>query len=61
MGVGGMIGGYSYVQLALTFVSDGASFTYLEHAFPQQPAIASIAGGTVVVGYIVTLSRGPRS
>ena len=51
-----LIGGYSYVQLALTFVSDGASFTYLEHAFPQQPAIAAITGWTVVVGYIGTLA-----
>ena len=51
-----LIGGYSYVRLALTFVSDGASFTYLEHAFPQQPAIAAITGWTVVVGYIGTLA-----
>ena len=51
-----LIGGYSYVQLALTFVSDGASFTYLEHAFPQKPAIAAITGWTVVVGYIGTLA-----
>jgi amino acid transporter len=55
-GVLALIGGYSYVRLALTFVSDGASFTYLEHAFPQQPAIAAITGWTVVVGYIGTLA-----
>jgi len=51
-----LIGAYSYVRLALAFVSDGASFTYLEHAFPQQPAIAAITGWTVVVGYIGTLA-----
>jgi amino acid transporter len=51
-----LIGGYSYVRLALTFVSDGASFTYLEHAFPRHPAIAAITGWTVVVGYIGTLA-----
>ena len=51
-----LIGGYSYVRLALTFVSDGASFTYLEHAFPEQPAIGAITGWTVVVGYIGTLA-----
>jgi len=51
-----LIGGYSYVRLALTFVSDGASFTYLEHAFPRQPAVAAITGWTVVVGYIGTLA-----
>lgn len=58
-GLGGLlalIGGYSYVRLALTFVSDGASFTYLEHAFPRQPAVAAITGWTVVVGYIGTLA-----
>ena len=51
-----LIGGYSYVRLALTFVSDGASFTYLEHAFPESPWIAAITGWTVVVGYIGTLA-----
>ncbi|NIA27041.1 MAG: amino acid permease [Desulfobulbaceae bacterium] len=51
-----LIGGYSYVRLSLTFVSDGASFTYLEHAFPRYPAIAAITGWTVVVGYIGTLA-----
>ena len=51
-----LIGGYSYVQLALTFSSDGASFTYLEHAFPRHPAIAAITGWTVVIGYIGTLA-----
>jgi len=51
-----LIGGYSYVRLALAFVSDGASFTYLEHAFPRQPAIAAITGWTVVIGYIGTLA-----
>ncbi len=51
-----LIGGYSYVRLALTFVSDGASFTYLEHAFPRHPAIAAITGWTVVIGYIGTLA-----
>ena len=48
--------GYSYVRLALAFHSDGASFTYLERAFPQTPAIAGVAGWTVVVGYIGTLA-----
>ncbi len=48
--------GYSYVKLALGFHSDGASFTYLERAFPQQPNIAGIAGWTVIVGYIGTLA-----
>jgi len=55
-GVLALMGGYSYVRLALTFVSDGASFTYLEHAFPRHHAIAAITGWTVVVGYIGTLA-----
>ncbi len=48
--------GYSYVKLALGFHSDGASFTYIEHAFPHRPNIAGIVGWTVVVGYIGTLA-----
>ncbi len=48
--------GYSYVKLALGFHSDGASFTYLERAFPKRPNIAGVAGWTVIVGYIGTLA-----
>jgi amino acid transporter len=48
--------GYSYAKLALAFRSDGASFTYLERAFPTRPEVAGIAGWTVVVGYIGTLA-----
>lgn len=58
-GLGSLIAlaaGYSYVRLALTFHSDGASFTYLEHAFPSHPDIAGIAGWTVIVGYVGTLA-----
>jgi amino acid transporter len=50
------VAGYSYVRLALTYHSDGASFTYLERAFPQVPSIAGIVGWTVVIGYIGTLA-----
>lgn len=48
--------GYSYVRLALGYRSDGASFTYLERAFPTHPNIAGIAGWVVTVGYIGTLA-----
>lgn len=51
-----MVAGYSYSKLALAFRSDGASFTYLEHAFPEKPAIAAVAGRIVVAGYMGTLS-----
>ncbi len=49
-------GGYSYIKLALAFHSDGASFTYLERAFPRHTNIAGIAGWTVIAGYVGTLS-----
>ncbi len=58
-GIGALIAlsaGYSYIRLALAFRSDGASFTYLEKAFPDWPAIAGVAGWTVIVGYIGTLA-----
>ena len=48
--------GYSYIRLALTFRSDGASYTYLAHAFPDQPHIAGITGWTVILGYVGTLA-----
>jgi len=48
--------GYSYVRLALTYRADGASFTYLQRAFPRYPSIPGIAGWTVIVGYIGTLA-----
>ncbi len=51
-----LVAGYSYTRLALTYHSDGASFTYLERAFPTRPAVAGIAGWTVVVGYVGTLA-----
>ncbi len=48
--------GYSYIRLALSFRDDGASYTYLARAFPRQPAIASLAGWTVITGYVGTLA-----
>nr|WP_261343269.1 APC family permease [Gimesia panareensis] len=48
--------GYSYVKLALGFQSDGASFTFLDRAFPEYPNVAGIAGWTVIVGYVGTLA-----
>lgn len=51
-----IVAGYSYVRLALTYRADGASFTYLERAFPRHPNVAGIAGWTVVVGYIATMA-----
>ena len=34
--------GYSYVHLALTFRSDGSSFTYLDQALPWHPNIGGL-------------------
>lgn len=50
------LAGYSYIKLALSFKDDGASFTYLEHAFPKTPNFAGIIGWAVIVGYIGTLA-----
>jgi len=51
-----LLAGYSYIRLALAFHSDGASFTYLEHAFPNRPFLGALTGWTVIVGYIGTLA-----
>ncbi len=48
--------GYSYIRLALTFRTDGASYSYLAHAFSHQPHIAGVAGWTVILGYVGTLA-----
>jgi len=48
--------GYSYVRLALTYRGDGASFTYLQHAFPNYPVVAAFTGWTVILGYVGTLA-----
>ena len=48
--------GYSYIRLALTFRSDGASYTYLAKAFAKAPHISGITGWTVIVGYVGTLA-----
>lgn len=46
--------GYSYVRLAVSHSGDGASYTYLRHAFPGHPSVSGIAGWTVILGYIGT-------
>ena len=51
-----LIMGYSYVKLAVAFHSDGASFTYLEQAFPKYKFISSLTGWTVIIGYIGTMA-----
>ncbi|MBL4590332.1 MAG: amino acid permease [Phycisphaerales bacterium] len=51
-----MLAGYSYVRLALAYRDDGASFTYLERAFPKHPHVAGVEGWAVIVGYVGTLA-----
>jgi amino acid transporter len=51
-----LIAGYSYVKLALALPEDGASFTYLAHAFPSHPLVAVVTGWTVIIGYVGTLA-----
>ena len=48
--------GYSYAKLALAFPRDGASYTYLQRAFPTRPVVASVTGWAVVLGYVGTLA-----
>ena len=55
-GILALIMGYSYAKLAVAFHSDGASFTYLEYAFPKHRFIGAITGWTVIIGYIGTLA-----
>ena len=55
-GILALIMGYSYVKLAVAFHSDGASFTYLEYAFPEHKFIGAITGWMVIIGYIGTLA-----
>jgi len=50
------LAGYSYVRLALAYHSGGASFTYLEIAFPNHLWISAITGWTVIIGYVGTLA-----
>jgi len=47
-----LIMGYSYVKLAVSFHNDGASFTYLEYAFPKHKFIGALTGWAVIIGYI---------
>ncbi|WP_456449388.1 APC family permease [Hydrogenimonas sp.] len=57
--MGGLIAlfaGYNYARLAVTYRQDGASYTYLQHAFPENPMIAAFVGWSVIVGYIGTLA-----
>ena len=57
--LGGLVAlgaGYSYCRLALAYPVDGASFTYLERAFPARRGIAAVTGWTVIVGYVGTLA-----
>ena len=56
--LGGLIAlltGISYAHLGLDFPSDGGSFTYLEHAFPNRN-IAGIGGWLLLVGYVGTMA-----
>lgn len=51
-----LLAGYSYIRLATAFRNDGASFTYLEIAFPRHPVIGAFVGWVVIVGYVGTMA-----
>ncbi len=55
-GIIALFAGYNYAKLALAYREDGASYTYLRHAFPNRPVIAAFVGWSVIVGYIGTLA-----
>ncbi len=55
-GIIAMFAGYNYAKLAVTYRQDGASYTYLQHAFPNHPMIAAFVGWSVIIGYIGTLA-----
>ena len=59
LGLGGVLAlltGLSYAHLGLAFRDDGGSFTYIEHAFSRQAALAGFAGWILVSGYAGTLA-----
>ncbi|WP_300369132.1 APC family permease, partial [Hydrogenimonas sp.] len=55
-GIIAVFAGYNYAKLAVTYRQDGASYTYLQHAFPNRPMIAAFVGWSVIIGYIGTLA-----
>lgn len=48
--------GYSFAKLSLAFPGNGSNFTYLCHAFPSSPWIASLSGWAIIIGYVGTLA-----
>ncbi|MCL1693132.1 MAG: APC family permease [Actinomycetia bacterium] len=58
LALGGLVAlfsGYSYVRLAGTFPTDGASYTYVSRAWSQHPEFGALTGWTVILGYVGTL------
>jgi amino acid transporter len=58
LAMGGLVAlfaGYSYIRLAATFPTDGASYTYISRTWPDHPELGALVGWTVIVGYIGTL------
>lgn len=51
-----LVAGHSYIALAVSFRSDGSSFTFLEYAFPRHPVVAAFSGWVVVIGYVGTMA-----
>jgi amino acid transporter len=57
--IGGLIAAlaaYSYVKLALYFKTEGASYTFFKHSFPNSGFAISAVGWYVIFGYISTLA-----
>ena len=47
---------YSYVQLALLYKDEGATYSFFKKTFPDSPFAASVIGWFVAFGYISTLA-----
>ena len=55
-GVMALLAAYSYVQLALYYKDEGATYSFFKRTFPKSPFAASLIGWWVVFGYISTVA-----
>jgi amino acid transporter len=51
-----LLAAYSYVQLALYYQDEGATYSFFKRTFPKSSFAASLIGWWVVFGYIATVA-----
>ena len=51
-----LLAAYSYVQLAMYFKDEGATYSFYKRSFPDSSFSASLIGWWVVFGYISTIA-----